>query len=86
MSLSVLSVQKAKTGSAIRTLTGPGDLHAAILFGHSFPPGSIIKGLYPISWEWNGLLAHQSDCPIQMTNLEGCIIVLDNGVYHLRQR
>ena len=86
MSLSVLSVQKAKTGSATRTLTGPRSLQTAILLAHPFPPGSIIKGLYPISWEWNGVLAHQSDCPIPVTNLEGCIIIMDNGVFHLRQR
>ena len=86
MSLSVLSVQKAKTGSATRTLTEPRSLQTVILMGHSFPPGSIIKGLYPISWQWNGVLAHQADCPVQTTNLEGCIVIVDNGVYHLRQR
>ena len=86
MSLSVLSVQKAKTGSATRTLTEPRSLQTVILLGHSFPPGSIIKGLYPISWQWNGVLAHQADCPVQTTNLEGCIVIVDNGVYHLRQR
>jgi alpha-tubulin suppressor-like RCC1 family protein len=59
-------------------------IEKAILMTQSFSNDNIIKGFYPISSQWNENLEEEWNIPV--THLDGCVIVTDKCVYHLRQR
>ena len=86
MSLQVLSTQKAKKGSvSIDSKRGSVENEAQneVLFSISFPAKYLIKGIYPISHMWNPFLVNQ---PYAAIRLDGCVMVTEKMVYHIRQK
>ena len=82
--MKVLSERRSKTGSEHPSMVSQDKIEKAILMTQSFSNDNIIKGFYPISSQWNENLEEEWNIPV--THLDGCVIVTDKCVYHLRQR